>query len=74
MQNFLFGFLFAIIVAPFIENLMLIIQQLTKHICTMIAAKTYQIQQSLEVEEEPIHNPIGFRFEVEEEDEDEGEV
>lgn len=61
MKNFIKGSLFILLVIPIVENLSAILSQLTKHICTEIAVKTYNLEQSLP-EEGGCAHAIGFEI------------
>lgn len=74
MKNFIKGALFIALIIPIIENLLAIMQQLTKHFCTWVAVKTYNLEQSIAQEEELQQTfAIGFQAPSNDEDYDEEE-
>lgn len=75
MKNFIKGSLFVLLIIPIVDCVITILQQLSQHICTLIAKETYNVKK--DIEEEGCGNgvAIGFQtsqdFEEYEEDEDE---
>lgn len=54
MKNFIKGILFIALIIPIIDNVLAIVSQLTKHFCTWIAVKTYDLEKQIaEAEEKP---------------------
>lgn len=72
MVNFCIGFLIGILGINIIDNINNIIAQQTKHICTKIAYKDYQMEKELMENELPEQNTccIGFQTPSSEEEEE----
>lgn len=77
MKKFIQGILFISLLYPLLQSLINLINQLTEHFCTCIAVKTVEVKRTLEEEDYPLANPIGFQIpshsDDEEDYEDEGE-
>ena len=78
MKNFIKGSLFVLLIIPIVDCIITILQQLSQHICTLIAKETYNVKKNIEEEEEEDSGngiAIGFQtsqdLEEYEEDEDE---
>lgn len=63
MKNFIKGILCIALIIPIIDNVLAIVSQLTKHFCTWIAVKTYDLEKQIaKAEEEPQQTfAIGFQ-------------
>lgn len=76
MKNFIKGSLFVLLIIPIIDCIITILQQLSQHICTLIAKETYNVKKNIE-EEEDCGNSIAIGFQasqdLEEYEEDEDE-
>jgi len=73
MLYFCLGMLVIMVVEPIIEGLISLYNQSIKHICTIIAVKTYKLENSIEEEAEVHTNAIGFQVDSEEYYEDDEE-
>ena len=76
MKRFIQGILFIVLLYPLLQSIINIVSQLTEHLCTCIAVKTVEVKKTLEDEDLPLANPIGFQMPShpeEDEDYDEGE-
>ena len=77
MKNFIKGSLFVLLIIPIIDCIITILQQLSQHICTLIAKETYNVKKNIEEEEEDCGNGIAIGFQasqdLEEYEEDEDE-
>lgn len=75
MKNFIKGSLFVLLIIPIIDCIITILQQLSQHICTLIAKETYNVKKNIEEEDCGNGIAIGFQasqdLEEYEEDEDE---
>lgn len=75
MKNFIKGSLFVLLIIPIIDCIIIILQQLSQHICTLIAKETYNVKKNIEEEDCGNGIAIGFQtsqdLEEYEEDEDE---
>ena len=76
MKNFIKGSLFVLLIIPIIDCIITILQQLSQHICTLIAKETYNVKKDIE-EGEDCGNGIAIGFQasqdLEEYEEDEDE-
>ena len=76
MKNFIKGSLFVLLIIPIIDCIITILQQLSQHICTLIAKETYNVKKDIE-EEKDCGNGIAIGFQasqdLEEYEEDEDE-
>ena len=76
MKNFIKGSLFVLLIIPIVDCIITILQQLSQHICTLIAKETYNVKKNIE-EEEDCSNGIAIGFQtsqdLEEYEEDEDE-
>ena len=73
MQNFIEGIIFIIIIIPFLEGIMSIINQYAEYICTRIAVCTVHLKQTITeevTEETPV---IGFHIDTDDIDNDQEE-
>ena len=71
MKRFIQGILFIVLLYPLLQSIINIVSQLTEHLCTCIAVKTVEVKKTLEDEDLPLANPIGFQMPSHlEEDED----
>lgn len=68
MKNFVKGIVFVLFILPVIDCILQILQQSTNHICTCIAAKTFEVKQALEGEEDG-GNSVAIGFQVNEAEE-----
>ena len=77
MKNFIKGSLFVLLIIPIVDCIITILQQLSQHICTLIAKETYNVKKNIEEEEEDCGNGVAIRFQtsqdLEEYEEDEDE-
>ena len=77
MKNFIKGSLFVLLIIPIIDCIITILQQLSQHICTLIAKETYNVKKNIEEEDEDCGNSIAIGFQasqdLEEYEEDEDE-
>lgn len=77
MKNFIKGSLFVLLIIPIVDCIITILQQLSQHICTLIAKETYNVKKDIEEEEEDCCNGIAIGFQasqdLEEYEEDEDE-
>lgn len=75
MKNFIKGSLFVLLIIPIVDCIITILQQLSQHICTLIAKETYNVKK--DIEEEDCSNGVAIRFQtsqdLEEYEEDEDE-
>lgn len=75
MKNFIKGSLFVLLIIPIVDCIITILQQLSQHICTLIAKETYNVKKDIEEEDYSNGVAIGFQtsqdLEEYEEDEDE---
>lgn len=75
MKNFIKGSLFVLLIIPIVDCIITILQQLSQHICTLIAKETYNVKKDIEEEDRSNGVAIGFQtsqdLEEYEEDEDE---
>ena len=75
MKNFIKGSLFVLLIIPIVDCIITILQQLSQHICTLIAKETYNVKKDIEEEDCSNGVTIGFQasqdLEEYEEDEDE---
>ena len=75
MKNFIKGSLFVLLIIPIVDCIITILQQLSQHICTLIAKETYNVKKDIEEEDYGNGIAIGFQasqdLEEYEEDEDE---
>lgn len=75
MKNFIKGSLFVLLIIPIIDCIITILQQLSQHICALIAKETYNVKKDIEEEDCSNGVAIGFQtsqnLEEYEEDEDE---
>ena len=76
MKNFIKGSLFVLLIIPIVDCIITILQQLSQHICTLIAKETYNVKKDIE-EEEDCSNGVAIGFQtsqdLEEYEEDEDE-
>ena len=76
MKNFIKGSLFVLLIIPIVDCIITILQQLSQHICTLIAKETYNVKKNIE-EEEDCSNGVAIGFQtsqdLEEYEEDEDE-
>lgn len=74
MKNFIKGSLFVLLIIPIVDCIITILQQLSQHICTLIAKETYNVKKDIEEEDCSNGVAIGFQtsqdLEEYEEDED----
>ena len=68
MLYFCLGMLAILIVEPIIEGLIGLFNQIRKHVCTIIAVKTYKLESMIQEEPEVHTNVIGFQVDSNEED------
>ena len=68
MLYFCLGMLAILIVEPIIEGLIGLFNQIIKHVCTIIAVKTYKLENMIQEEPEVHTNVIGFQVDNNEED------
>lgn len=68
MLYFCLGMLAILIVEPIIEGLIGLFNQIIKHVCTIIAVKTYKLENMIQEESEVHTNVIGFQVDSNEED------
>lgn len=62
MKRFIQGMVFMSVMLPIFDAFSNIIAQLTKHACTAIAVKTYELEKSIPQDEpEYCTNAIGFQ-------------
>ena len=77
MKNFIKGSLFVLLIIPIVDCIITILQQLSQHICTLIAKETYNVKKNIEEEDEDCGNSIAIGFQasqdLEEYEEDEDE-
>ena len=75
MKNFIKGSLFVLLIIPIVDCIITILQQLSQHICTLIAKETYNVKK--DIEEGDCSNSIAIGFQasqdLEEYEEDEDE-
>lgn len=63
MQEFIFGIIFMSVFMPVLDNIMLIVAQFSKYICTILAVKTYLLEKSIPDDEcECQTHAIGFEI------------
>ena len=76
MKNFIKGSLFVLLIIPIVDCIITILQQLSQHICTLIAKEIYNVKKNIE-EEEDCGNGVAIGFQtsqdLEEYEEDEDE-
>ena len=48
MKNFIKGSLFVLLIIPIVDCVITILQQLSQHICTVIAKETYNVKKDIE--------------------------
>lgn len=68
MLYFCLGMLAILIVEPIIEGLIGLFNQIIKHVCTIIAVKTYKLENMIQEEPEVHTNVIGFQVDSNKED------
>ena len=71
MKKFIAGLMTGLLVIPIIDNLLTLIQQITKHIYTKIAVKTYEYEKVLAEAEAPPENIIAMGFQAQADDDNE---
>ena len=71
MKRFIQGILFIVLLYPLLQSIIIIVSQITEHLCSCIAVNTVEVKKTLEEEDLPLANPIGFQIPSHpEEDED----
>ena len=62
MKNFIKGSLFVLLIIPIVDCIITILQQLSQHICTLIAKETYNVKK--DIEEEDCNNGVAIGFQT----------